>query len=349
MYLRINRIAIFFSVFEHQFAITPIATHTFHADAVAVVHQPFWEETGEVADAAHNVAAEKVIGVAHTEYPIGLALIGYHLHSIHMHHKAFCTYLDFPFIAFFSLVIIQHSELTKNLVPPIQLAIAFIDIFVRYVLMQILVVKRVDFHKDMRCVIVDYGVAGLIHVLVSNATILILDFVIPFVSDNILDKVLELTPIRCILISLFAANRHMDGNVGIVEINGTITSESVLVKFRRCWIAGIDFAETSVSENIVLNIGDRCRNFQNASEILTIGKSGAEEMGHSIPQVKVGEQAMVKRHIMNGSHRVGDNQRSRKGGFRENGMIDGAQRLGDSKFTSEVGAILKSPCPYICH
>ena len=96
MYLRINRIAVLITVFEHQFAFIPIATHTFHAHSVAVAHQPFGEETGEVADAAYDIAAEEVFGVAHTQHPIGSAFVFNFFNRVHMHVKGSCADFDFP-------------------------------------------------------------------------------------------------------------------------------------------------------------------------------------------------------------------------------------------------------------
>ncbi len=50
----------------------------------------------------------------------------------------------------------------------------------RHLFTQSLVVKRVDFHKDMRRLIVDNGVSCLIHILVGDGAILIQDFIVPF-------------------------------------------------------------------------------------------------------------------------------------------------------------------------
>ena len=76
--------------------------------------------------------------------------------------------------------VIQHGELFQGLVPPIQLAVTLIDILVCLFSVNALVVKRVGFHKDMRRLVLDNSIARLIHILVSDAAVLVLDFVIPF-------------------------------------------------------------------------------------------------------------------------------------------------------------------------
>ena len=180
MYIRINCVAVFVAVFEHQFALIPIATHTFHAHSVAVAHQFFGEETGEMTDATDDIAAEEVFGVAHAQHPPNPALIFDFFHRVHMHVDGSCSNNDFPIVAHLCFVVIQHGEHFQSLVPPIHLAIALIDVFMCHLVAQSFVVKRVDFHKDMRRFIADNGVACLIHVLVGDATILVLDFVVPF-------------------------------------------------------------------------------------------------------------------------------------------------------------------------
>ncbi len=103
-------VAVLVAVFEHQFAFIPIATHTFHAHAVPFVHQPFGEETGEVADAAYDIAAEEVFGIAHTKHPIDPTLVFDFFNCVHMHGKDFRADKNVPTVAHFGFIVIQHGE-----------------------------------------------------------------------------------------------------------------------------------------------------------------------------------------------------------------------------------------------
>ena len=60
------------------------------------------------------------------------------------------------------------------------LAVALIHILMCHILMLALVVKRVDFHKDMCRFVLYNGVARLIKILVCDAAVVVEDFVIPF-------------------------------------------------------------------------------------------------------------------------------------------------------------------------
>jgi hypothetical protein len=73
--LLVHFVAVSFAYFEQQVTAEPIAAQTFHTEAFASVHQFFGEETCEVAYAAHDVAAEEFLGIAHGQLPINLALI----------------------------------------------------------------------------------------------------------------------------------------------------------------------------------------------------------------------------------------------------------------------------------
>ena len=106
MNVAVNRIAVLVAVFEDQFVLHPIAAHTFHTDAVTVVHQPFGEETRQVADAAYDVAAENVVRVAYMQHSIKSALVFNNFLGIHMHGERFRADLGDPSVAFMGTKVI---------------------------------------------------------------------------------------------------------------------------------------------------------------------------------------------------------------------------------------------------
>ena len=180
MVFLIHLITILVAVFEHQFTFTPIAANAFHTEAFAAIHQPFWEETRQMTNAAYDDAAEDVAIIAHLQHFVDSAFVFVLLHGIHVHCEAFRADLNDPTVALLGIKVIQHGEFLQGLVPPIHLAVTLIDIFMRYFLMLAFVIKRIDFYKDVSRLVLDNRVASLIHILVGDAAIGVEDLVVPF-------------------------------------------------------------------------------------------------------------------------------------------------------------------------
>ena len=179
----IHFVAVAVAVFEEQFAFAPIAAHTFHAVILATVHQPFGEETAEVADAAHDGAAEEVLVVAHLQHPEHSAFIFVLLNRVDVHREARRADLDDPTVAFLGTKIIEHGKLLQILVPPIHLIVSqpfFIDVFPCHFRVFALVVQSVGADDDGHVLVVDGGVGGIFQMLEGDAAVLVLDFVVPF-------------------------------------------------------------------------------------------------------------------------------------------------------------------------
>ena len=99
-------IAVLVAVVVKQGVFHPIAAQTVHAEAFALVHQFFGEETGHVAEAYDDVAAEDVVGIADLQHFECLPLVFENIHIIDVHRDALRAHLDFPLVACLGVIII---------------------------------------------------------------------------------------------------------------------------------------------------------------------------------------------------------------------------------------------------
>ena len=132
MDFRIDGIAVVVAGFEDDLVQQPIAAQTVDAEAFIVAHQPLGEETGEVTHATHNVAAEDVVGVAHTKHTESPIVIFDAVDGIHMHGEALHANSDLPCITHLGNKIVKCSELMQVAIPPIDNAFFLIDILMRH-------------------------------------------------------------------------------------------------------------------------------------------------------------------------------------------------------------------------
>ena len=114
-----------------------------------------------MADAANDDTTEQVFSITDRNSPIRLTAIIRRSFRIHMHQELRCTHLDFPFVTHFGSEIVQHREFTQGFVPPINLVVAFIDVFVCLFSTITFVVKGVDTHQDMSRFVIDNGIGSI--------------------------------------------------------------------------------------------------------------------------------------------------------------------------------------------
>ena len=176
----VDSITITVAHFENQFFILPTAADALHAEFFASCHQLFGEETRHVANATYNSATENIFLIAHCQGFIRHSIVNEFTHRVHMQGDAFLTHTDFPLIAFLCVEIIKHGKSLQILVPPIQHIIHFVHIFSRHFGVLALIIQGVGSDNDGHFLVVDGRVSSTFQMLVCNAAVFVLDFVVPF-------------------------------------------------------------------------------------------------------------------------------------------------------------------------
>ena len=101
-----------------------------------------------------------------------------------MHRERFRSYFDFPFVAYIGIEVVERSKLFQILVPPVYLSVFLIHIFLRHLSEKgVAVVLCVAANDDFRALCANGGVGGILQMLVGDAAVVVLDFVIPFAFE----------------------------------------------------------------------------------------------------------------------------------------------------------------------
>ena len=133
-----------------------------------------------MANAANNSTTEKVVHVAHLQHLEHSAFVFVLFHCVNVHGKAFRTDFDDPIVTLLGIKVIQHGKFLQSLVPPIHHIVLLVNVFARHLAVLALVVERVGADDDGHLLVVDGSVGGVLQMLVSDAAVLVLDFVVPF-------------------------------------------------------------------------------------------------------------------------------------------------------------------------
>ena len=100
-----------------------------------------------------------------------------------MHGEQFRADLDDPTVARLGTEVIKHGKSLQVVVPPIHLIAlcisSLIDIFPRHFGMLAFVIQRIGADDNLHILVIHGGIAGTFQILVSNAAVLVQNFVVP--------------------------------------------------------------------------------------------------------------------------------------------------------------------------
>ena len=247
MQFGIDGIAVVVGGFQNQIAIEPIAAQTLHAEAFALVHQFFGEKAGGMSNGAQEVSVEGLVGVGNGQFLVGDAIDVLHLRGIDLCGDGFVTHLDGPFVTHFGTEIIQHGEFAQGLVPPIDHAVFFIDVFVCNGGLVVSVVDGVGAHDDFGSLVTDGCVANTLQVLIGDAAIVVLELVVPFRTHE--DETVGAENRIAIVLVGFCV--HLEDRAAVVELLDESLGFHVVAFERKAEavVGGNGFVEKAVSDN----------------------------------------------------------------------------------------------------
>ena len=177
-------IAISFTRFQNQLVIQPIATQAFHSISFAFRHQFLREEARFMTNRAQQSTTKDIIRISNSEFLVRHAINILQIRFINLGDYSLVSHLDDPLITHFSSKIIQHRELFQGRVPPIYRAVFLIDTFTGDFNVFSFVVNGIGSHNNLGFLVLNGGVANALQMLISDAAIVVGDFVVPFRSHE---------------------------------------------------------------------------------------------------------------------------------------------------------------------